>query len=181
MKKKILLVLTLSAIGLVGCKGNVSVSTNTANTAKPAASTAPAANKAANKSTAPAAKVEAPKTALKDEKKPTEGNGKKAQKALHQLLEEEEAFSIFGMIVRQFRLLLLAREVIDSGGQNLAEALSVHPFVADKLSKQARGFTLEILEGVYRRLLRIDEDVKTGIMPIDTALEMFVADLTKKS
>ncbi|RME87213.1 MAG: DNA polymerase III subunit delta, partial [Anaerolineae bacterium] len=39
------------------------------------------------------------------------GDGKKAQTTLHRLLEEEDPFRIFGMIVRQFRLLILAREV----------------------------------------------------------------------
>jgi hypothetical protein len=77
MKKKLLLAITISAFGLAGCKGNVSVSTNAASTPKPAASTAPA-NTAANKP-ASSTKVEAPKTALKDEKKPADTNAKKAK------------------------------------------------------------------------------------------------------
>src|SRR5260221_724661 len=43
-------------------------------------------------------------------------NGKLAQKLLHRLLEEKDAFEIFGMVVRQFRLLTIAREVVDEGG-----------------------------------------------------------------
>jgi hypothetical protein len=79
MKKTILLTIVVSAFGLAGCKGNVSVSTNAANTPKPAASTAPANTAAANKP-ATTTKVEAPKTALKDEKKPAaDTNAKKAK------------------------------------------------------------------------------------------------------
>ena len=63
------------------------------------------------------------------------GNGKAAQRMLHGLLENEDAFSLWGMVIRQFRLLLLAREVIDArGGQREVEqALGVHAFVAEKV------------------------------------------------
>jgi hypothetical protein len=80
--KKTLLVLTISAFGLAGC--SYSVSTNSTNTAKPAntASNSATANKPANaaSNSNSTAKVEAPKTALKDEKKPaSDTNGKKAK------------------------------------------------------------------------------------------------------
>ncbi len=80
--KKTLLVLTISAFGLVGC--SFSVSTNSANNAKPAntASSSAPTNKPANTTSTnnSTAKVEAPKTALKDEKKPaTDTNAKKAK------------------------------------------------------------------------------------------------------
>jgi len=38
------------------------------------------------------------------------------QHLLHRLLENDDAFSFWGMVIRQFRLLLLAREVLDSHG-----------------------------------------------------------------
>jgi DNA polymerase III subunit delta len=110
------------------------------------------------------------------------GNGEQAQKLLHRLLEDEDPFSVFGMIVRQFRLLLLTREVMDARGttQNVIEALGVAPFVAEKLFGQARGFKIESLEAIYRRLLKMDEDVKTGVFQLDTALEMFVVEVAKR-
>ena len=37
------------------------------------------------------------------------GDGKKAQKVLHQLLENEDPFALWGMVIRQFRLLLQAK------------------------------------------------------------------------
>jgi DNA polymerase-3 subunit delta len=42
-----------------------------------------------------------------------QNDGKKAQRVLHQLLEDEEAFELWGMVIRQFRLLLQAREMLD--------------------------------------------------------------------
>jgi DNA polymerase-3 subunit delta len=110
------------------------------------------------------------------------GNGKKALASLHQLLESEEPFQIFGMVVRQFRLLLQAREIMDARGnsQSVSRELGIAPFVAEKVYGQARGFSLESLEVIYHRLLQLDEDVKTGVMPIETALEIFVAEQTSK-
>jgi len=110
------------------------------------------------------------------------GDSRQAQRLLHRLLENEEAFSLWGMVIRQFRLLLQAREVLDEGGgQNeVAAALGVHPFVAEKTSKQAHAFTLPVLERIYHRLLEIDEGAKTGAFTLELALDMLVVELTKK-
>lgn len=105
------------------------------------------------------------------------GNGKRAQSMLHQLLEQDEPFSLFGMIVRQFRLLIIAREVMDEGGAqpDVVEALGVHPYAAEKIYNQARAFQMVSLEGIYRRLLEMDEDAKTSQVPLDLALDIFIA------
>jgi DNA polymerase III subunit delta len=109
------------------------------------------------------------------------GNGKKALAAIDRLLESEEPFQLFGMVVRQFRLLLQAREIMDDRGnaQTVARELGIAPFVAEKIHAQARGFKIDTLESIYRRLLRLDEDVKTGVVSLETALEMFVVELTQ--
>jgi DNA polymerase-3 subunit delta len=108
------------------------------------------------------------------------GDGHSAQRLLHRLLENEDSFSLWGMVIRQFRLLLLAREVVDGGGnaQQAAGALGVHPFVAEKSCQQARSFNLPLLEKIYRRLLEIDQGVKTGQVTMDLALDMLVVELT---
>ena len=109
------------------------------------------------------------------------GDGKSAQRLLHRLLESEDAFSLWGMVIRQFRLLLLAREVLDSRGgkDEVARALGVHPYVAEKTTGQARSFTLPVLERIYHRLLEIDEEAKTGQVALDLALDTLVVDLTR--
>ena len=107
------------------------------------------------------------------------GDSKSAQCLLHRLLENEDAFSLWGMVIRQFRLLLLAREVLDSRGgkDEVAQALGVHPFVAEKTTGQARVFTLPILEKIYHKLLEIDEGVKTGQFSLELALDTLVMEL----
>src|SRR5215510_13185625 len=108
------------------------------------------------------------------------GNGKSAQHLLHRLLESEDEFSLWAMIVRQFRLLIQAREILDGrGNQNdVARALGVHPFVAEKTTRQAARFSIEALEAIYRRLLEIDEGVKSSQITLDLAMDTLVVELT---
>jgi DNA polymerase-3 subunit delta len=107
-------------------------------------------------------------------------DGRKAMGMLQRLLEYQEYYAIFGMIVRQYRLLIETRELFEQGGQvgDIQRALHLHPYVADKLLGQARRIALPELERVYRRLLETDEAVKTSQMPERLALETFVAGVT---
>ena len=94
--------------------------------------------------------------------------------------EGVDPFYLFSMFIRQFRLLLQTRSLLDSGERpaGIAEQLKQRPFVADKLARQARNFTLPQLEQIYGRLLEIDVDVKTGKADLLTALYLLVAGLT---
>ena len=108
------------------------------------------------------------------------GDGRKAQKVLHQLLEDEEAFELWGMIIRQFRLLLQAREMLDENATaaQVQKELGLHEFVAGKITTQARRFSMPALESIYHRLLEIDEEAKTSQVPLDLALDTLVVELT---
>ena len=111
----------------------------------------------------------------------SQGNAKVAQKLLHRLLENEDPFSLWGMVVRQFRLLIQAREILDGRGNkdDVARALGVHPFVAEKTTGQAGRFSMQALEGVYHRLLQIDEQVKRSQVTLDLALDTLVVELAR--
>ncbi len=105
--------------------------------------------------------------------------GEKAVELLHILLEEMDFMPLFGMVVRQFRLLIQAREILDLGGgeRNITETLGLHPFVAKKIHVQAQQFDLSSLEDIYHHLLKIDLDEKTGGMPGAIALDVLIARL----
>ena len=113
----------------------------------------------------------------------SQGNGKVAQKLLHRLLENEDPFSLWGMVVRQFRLLIQAREILDGRGNkdDVTRALGVHPFVAEKTTGQAGRFSIESLEGIYRKLLGIDEMVKTSQITLELAMDTLVVELAGKN
>ena len=59
------------------------------------------------------------------------------------------------------------------------EGRPVHPYVAGKALRQARGFSMQKLEDIYHRLLQIDEQAKTGQMPLDLALDLLVAEMRR--
>lgn len=107
-------------------------------------------------------------------------NGKKAVELLQQSLSEgSEPFQLFAMIVRQFRLIIQAKECAEAGlrPDDIANAVGMHVFVAKKVHKQAQSFSLDQLKRIYNYLLNIDIDAKTGKMEIGTALNLLVTSL----
>jgi DNA polymerase-3 subunit delta len=104
---------------------------------------------------------------------------KKAVNEFHRLLADSDGQNIFGMIVRQFRLLVQSREIIDQQGgeQEIASKLGVHNFVGKKLAHQANQFSQAQLDAIFHRLLEIDSRLKTGQMSIDLSIDLLIADL----
>jgi DNA polymerase-3 subunit delta len=111
-----------------------------------------------------------------------QNDGKKAQRVLHQLLEDEEAFELWGMVIRQFRLLLQAREMLDEHATaiEVQNALGLRDFVAQKVCNQAGRFSMPTLESIYHKLLEIDEGAKTSQVPLDLALDTLIVELMHK-
>ncbi len=105
---------------------------------------------------------------------------KKASSEYHRLLVDEDPQRVFGMIVRQFRLLLLSREILDHNGGEAAitEKLKTHPYVSGKIARQARQFSQLQLEAIYNRLLEIDSEMKTGQMTGDLNVDLLIAEIT---
>jgi DNA polymerase-3 subunit delta len=111
----------------------------------------------------------------------TQRNGKLAIKLLHRFLEDEDEFQFFGLLVSQFRSMLVARELIDER-KNRNEAIAAiggHPYRAGKIYDQARNFDMPTLESIHHRFLKMDEAAKTGQMKLDLSLETFVIELTR--
>ena len=109
------------------------------------------------------------------------GNGRRAIVEMHRLIDQGKApLELFGMIVRQFRLMIELKELAGQGlaTQAAAERLSLHPFVAEKTGKQAQAFSMEQLELIYHRLLEMDMQIKTGVAEDVAALDLLVAGLT---
>jgi DNA polymerase-3 subunit delta len=109
-----------------------------------------------------------------------QGNAPVAARELHRLLDSgEAALSLLGMIIRQFRLMILLKELAEENVTDdaAAQRLSLHPFVARKTGSQARAFAMEQLEAIYRRLQEIDVGIKNGQVEDVTALDMLVAGL----
>jgi DNA polymerase-3 subunit delta len=100
--------------------------------------------------------------------------GDVALQTLHQVLQEDDATYAFAMILRQFRLILRARELIDAG-KVPDETVHRSKFVVNKVSTQARNFSMADLEQIYYELLAIDLRAKNSQMDLDVALDRLVA------
>jgi DNA polymerase-3 subunit delta len=111
------------------------------------------------------------------------GRADVAAELLHRVLSDpkEDPFRLYGMIVRQFRLLLLTREHLASGGspdsKAVATALDINPYAARSLPRLAQSFTLAQLESIYRLLQDTDLKMKTGRIDPLLALDLLVAQL----
>ena len=106
-------------------------------------------------------------------------DGKRAAHELHHLLDQgENPLGLLAMIVRQYRLLILVKELQARSlpPDAMAKELGQHPFVIKKLNEQARHYQdMAQLETIYRRLLEIETEIKTGQTSDVLALDLLVA------
>jgi len=111
-------------------------------------------------------------------------NFARATELLHDQLEAgAEPMYLLSMIIRQYRILIMTRELLDAGvnnSQTIAKELVLHPFVAKKSLEQARNYTLDSLKKIYGRLLEIDRKIKTTSIDPAVLFDLFVAQTTGK-
>lgn len=100
---------------------------------------------------------------------------KTAPKLLLSLLESGfDEIYIFAALVNSFRQLLLIKKIGDNQKTRAkaAKELNIHPYVLEKLTRQAKNYTLPELTALYRKLLQHDINLKLG----KTQLEYIVFD-----
>lgn len=106
-------------------------------------------------------------------------------RALERLSRERssgaEEFPLFGMLLRQIRLLLAYRLYIERNGssQGVAQSLGIHPFVAQKLGKEAERFSVNSLQDLHVEAQGLDRSMKRGMSPA-LAVDRLIADMLKR-
>lgn len=85
----------------------------------------------------------------------------------------EEPEVILMMLVRQFRLLLLASDSSKHPGDDYKK---LAPWQQDRLKTQAKTFSIEQLQTIYQTLLDIDYQNKTGqsLLSLSASLQIFL-------
>ena len=109
-----------------------------------------------------------------------EGRARDGVDLLHRLLSEgEPPQRLLAMIARQYRLLLLAKELLEARvrAPEISARLQVQGFVIQRLLQQAPRYTLPKLQQAYRMLLDADLSVKRGIQNDEAALELLIFEL----
>jgi DNA polymerase-3 subunit delta len=108
-----------------------------------------------------------------------------AQKALGQLLQAGGTPSyLLYMLTRQVRLILRAKELKRRGlpEKEIQEKLGLtHDFVWRKTLTQAAGYSMARLKEIYARLLETDLAIKTGRYNGELAVNILVAELSRRS
>ena len=101
------------------------------------------------------------------------GNQRMMLSLLENCAKTEPIELIFHMIVRQFRQLLLVKDLGKEGISRIA------PWQYAKLTNQANCFTLDKLLKIYKKLLEIDWQQKTGqtVFDLKRAIELLLIDL----
>ncbi|MDP2726672.1 MAG: DNA polymerase III subunit delta [Dehalococcoidia bacterium] len=99
----------------------------------------------------------------------------------HQLLDGGTTPShLLILLARQIRLLLMSKDLTGRGlaPKELAEALGFRsPWAANKLAKQAEGYSYERLADTYRRVVEEDLALKTGKRTPEVGLDLLVMEL----
>jgi len=83
----------------------------------------------------------------------------------HACLREKEATLVHAMIVRQIRLLIIAKD----GGPVALSHLGVASWQGDKFVKQAQAWSMEKLVEKYRQLIGLEHLLKSGQTPYTLA------------
>lgn len=98
------------------------------------------------------------------------------------LAAKEPPLKILSMIARQFRILLMVRDLNERGcpAREVAERLKIHPFVAQKAAAQSRNFSKPLLIRALAGLSELDMGVKTGKMEFYPAMETFLLTLSTR-
>ncbi|MBN1535751.1 MAG: DNA polymerase III subunit delta [Anaerolineales bacterium] len=111
-----------------------------------------------------------------------ERNVREALRVVCKELENTEPYMLVASIAYQFRTLLCARDGLDRGGdiRSLAREMKISEGYARHLFQQAQRFSSGELEDIYRRLLKVDEAIKTSQMDGDVALQYFISDFARE-
>ena len=106
-----------------------------------------------------------------------QGKKKQALELYYDLISlQERPLGILYMIQRQFHLLLLVKEMKKNGNDknSMASVLAVPPFAVQKYINQAERFQTEELKRLLDYILTLEEDVKTGRLKEQLAVELLL-------
>ena len=105
------------------------------------------------------------------------GNPAAAVRELTRLLDDgEPPLKVFGMVVRQYRILLGVKALEGTAPDAAAKKLGIHPFAAKQAARFATRFSEEDLKEVFDELAELDFQIKTGRRDPAAALELFMAE-----
>lgn len=107
-------------------------------------------------------------------------NKKQALSLLHQHIEKGDSpVYLLSMINFQFRNLLIVKDLIEKAKPyySIVKESGLHPFVVKKTYHSAEQFSFEQLKNIYRKIFKLDIQIKTGKVEPATALDLLIAEI----
>ncbi len=104
-------------------------------------------------------------------------NQRRALDLYYELLAlKEPPMRILFLLTRQYRLLFHVKALAQQGygRKEIASKVGLHPFVAGKYMDQAKRFRMEELRSVMEEGAQIEQNVKTGMLSDNLAVELFI-------
>lgn len=91
----------------------------------------------------------------------------------------ESLYMILGLIVSQFELMLMIKELREEGKnlQQINSILNVHEYRIKKALGFSEAYSIKNLRNILLRAYDVDKNIKTGALPQNLALEMFIAQI----
>ena len=109
----------------------------------------------------------------------SKNNVQEAYRLLELLLVQKQPIQLISfMLARHVRQLIIAKEL--GSPDAIIRKMKVIPFVANKLSYQAKNFTFDALEALYQECYESDLAVKTSKIQDKLALEILFASTVNK-
>ncbi len=111
-------------------------------------------------------------------------NREQAMRSLQdRLAHGDNELYLLTMIARQLRLILAAKDLAQEQKkpEEIGRELNIrHSFIVEKLLRQGQQFHIQELEAIQRRVLEIDQAIKTGRMEGALALELLVVEVCRR-
>ena len=83
------------------------------------------------------------------------------------------------MIAYQFKNLLIVKELAEKGFMyaSIVKKSGLHPFVVKKNYFACQQFSFIELKEIYRKIFKIDSDIKSGKIEQETALNLLISQI----
>lgn len=111
------------------------------------------------------------------------GNKQRALSCYDDLLLLKEApMHILFLIIRQYRILLIIRNMrnLRKPDAEIAQCAGIPPFAVKKNEGQLRGYDQQALEDSIEHCLAVEEDIKTGRIDDQLGVEMLIVALSER-
>ena len=97
------------------------------------------------------------------------------------LAKREPAFKILALVIRQFNLILQAKELSEKRytDKDIASKIGVNPYFVKDYIRQGRNFDFDTLYRALEACAQADEDIKFGKMSDKLSVELLIIEFSK--